>query len=861
MKIPKGTQNIIKTLKEAGFEAYAVGGCVRDSILGKEPSDWDITTNAKPGEVKSLFRKTFDTGIEHGTVTVLLDGGTYEVTTYRTEGKYSDSRHPDSVTFVSSLEEDLKRRDFTINAMAYNDTDGLKDPFNGREDLKEGIIRAVGDPVERFKEDPLRMMRAVRFSAQRGFVIEGKTRRAIGELSDELSKISAERIREELMKILTSDNPDKIRDLYELGLTRVFLPEFDVMMDTPQNNPHHIYTVGEHTIKAVCSIKNDRILRLAMLLHDVAKPVVRTTDEKGIDHFKGHEEEGAKMSGRILRRLKFDNDTIKRVTNYVRWHDARPAENETSMRKLVAKAGYEAFPGLFLIKRADYDAQSEFDKRRKLHKLEAYEDIYEKIIREHQCVCIKNLAISGGDLKNSGIAQGPQIGEILNKLLKHVIEHPKDNDRKKLMDYVNKNLKSLLLMLCLVLSLASCTFALSACGSGGDNSSAKISGDLWNSGDESGDKEPSGQYILMAIDEEGSTMRFFNTDLMRMQSYSFNSGTVFYDSYGNVSTKTKFAPGDAVKIAVSSGTASLISVMRDADCFEMTDISKYDINADEPSLRYVTIGSSKYRLADSCMVFAQDQEIELSEIDASDVISLRGYDRVIYAIVVETGHGLVSFTGTQDYEGGYVVIGNALSAKVSEGLTLSVREGSYVIYAANSGKGGSARIDVATGQETVVDLSSLDAAGTDKYCEVTFSLTPEDTQLKINGTPTDTGQVQQLKYGTYVLQMTAPGYDTVTRVLMVNSEKAVIALDVASMAQEDAATSSSDSADVDDSDTSSSSSSSGTTSSLANYNSLFNSDDDDDSSSSSLSSLVDDVLGTDTSGITDTVISLITGSD
>ena len=869
MKLPYGTKNIIDSLSAAGFEAYAVGGCVRDTLLGKEPFDWDITTNARPEEVKRIFKKTFDTGIEHGTVTVLSGDDAYEVTTYRTEGKYSDSRHPDSVTFVSSLSEDLKRRDFTINAMAYNEAEGLIDPFDGRGDLTAGVIRAVGDPVERFAEDPLRMMRAVRFAAQLDFKIEGRTRRAISLLAEELTKISAERIRDELMKLLVSDHPERLKDLYELGLTGIFLPEFDVMMDTPQNNPHHIYSVGEHTIKAVCSIRNDRELRLAMLLHDVGKPAARTCDAKGIDHFKGHEEIGAQMASKIMRRLKFDNATIKKVTNYVRWHDARPGDKEISVRKLVSRAGYDAYPGLFLIQRADFEAQSGFARRSKMHRLKKYEENYEKILREHQCVRVKDLAVSGNDLKQAGIKEGTRIGEMLNELLKHVISHPEDNDRAKLLSYVNSRLRSVLALCVLIFATFAAAAAISACGSDADTAS-KISGDLW---DESGTVESpdaSGRYILVETDESGNAMRFFNVDNLRLQSYNYNSGTQFYDSFGNMSSRIKFSPGDAVEIALSSGTATLTKVRRDSDAFEMTNLSKYDINSEDPTLRYVTVGGTKYRLADACMVFAQGQEIELSEIDRSDVITLRGYDRTVYAIVVETGHGTISFTGTSDYDGGYVVVGNVLSAKVSEGLTLSVREGDYVIYAANEGRGGSASVQVAVGQVTQVDMTQLDTTGTEKYCEVTFSLSPADTELKINGTLTDTGAVQQLKYGTYVLQMTAPGYNTVTRVLMVNSPKALIALDVAAMATEDAATASSDSVEVSDSDTDSSSSSGASSSrsssgssaipSLANYNSLLDSDDDSsDSASSTVNSLVDSLLGTDSSGISDAVISLITG--
>ena len=321
MKLPEHVNRIIHRLQKEGYDAYAVGGCVRDTLLGREPKDWDITTSARPEIVKSLFSHTIDTGIQHGTVTVMLDHVGYEVTTYRIDGEYEDSRHPKEVIFTGNLVEDLKRRDFTINAMAYNDESGLVDAFEGEQDLKKGIIRCVGNPHDRFGEDALRMLRAVRFAAQLGFSIEERTKVAVADLAPTLAKVSAERIQMELVKLLTSANPQEMREVYELGLSRVFLPEFDRMMETPQHNKHHMYTVGEHTIHALEAISEDKVLRLAILLHDVAKPLCITTDEEGQDHFKGHPQEGAKMAKEILRRLKFDNDTINHVCLFVRYHD------------------------------------------------------------------------------------------------------------------------------------------------------------------------------------------------------------------------------------------------------------------------------------------------------------------------------------------------------------------------------------------------------------------------------------------------------------------------------------------------------------------------------------------------------------
>ena len=277
--LPENVKKIIDELENAGYEAYAVGGCVRDSILGRIPNDWDITTSAKPEEVKKIFKRTVDTGLKHGTVTVLMGKETYEVTTYRIDGEYEDSRHPKSVEFTSNLKEDLLRRDFTINAMAYNDTSGLVDIFGGMEDIEKKTIRCVGVAKERFTEDALRLLRAIRFAAQLGYTIEEETYEAIRELAPTLGKISAERIQAELNKTIVSDNPGMLKTAYELGLTKEFIPELDKCFETKQNNPHHCYTVGDHIINSVGNIENTKVLRLTMLLHDIAKPLCKKTDE------------------------------------------------------------------------------------------------------------------------------------------------------------------------------------------------------------------------------------------------------------------------------------------------------------------------------------------------------------------------------------------------------------------------------------------------------------------------------------------------------------------------------------------------------------------------------------------------------
>ena len=333
--LPEKVKFIIETLETHGYEAYAVGGCVRDTMLHRTPGDWDITTQAKPEQVKEIFAEknihTIDTGIQHGTVTVMVEHEGFEVTTYRIDGEYEDARHPKNVQFTASLLEDLKRRDFTINAMAYNDKNGLIDAFDGVGDLERGVIRCVGCAMERFSEDALRMLRAVRFAAQLGFAIEAETKEAMVKLAPDIAKISAERIQTELVKLITSAHPGEIRTAWETGLTAVFLPEFDRMMATPQNTKHHCYSVGEHTVAALEHIVGDKVLRLTMLLHDVAKPVCRTTDASGNDHFYGHPKEGSEMARKILRRLKFDNDTTDKVCRLVCWHDDNPPLSEKNV--------------------------------------------------------------------------------------------------------------------------------------------------------------------------------------------------------------------------------------------------------------------------------------------------------------------------------------------------------------------------------------------------------------------------------------------------------------------------------------------------------------------------------------------------
>lgn len=440
--LPEHVKKIIDTLMAHGFEAYAVGGCVRDTMLGRQPQDWDITTSAKPEEVKKLFLHTIDTGIQHGTVTILLDHIGYEVTTYRIDGEYEDARHPKEVLFTSNLLEDLKRRDFTINAMAYNDVAGLVDAFDGEGDLKRGIVRCVGNATERFTEDALRMLRAVRFCAQLGFTMEASTKDAIRQLAPNIAKISAERIQVELVKLLVSPHPEEIRSAYETGLTKVFLPEFDRMMDTKQQNKHHKFTVGEHTIAALQQIPADRVLRLTMLFHDVAKPLCLTTDENGCDHFYGHPKKGAQMAKSIMRRLKFDNETTDAVVRLVTCHDDNPVLEEKEIRYAIFRNGEAQYPKLFAVKRADIAAQSDYHRKEKNNYVNQYEKIYHEILEKKQCLSLKSLALTGKDLIQAGMTPGKELGEMLQFLLQRVLEHPEWNQKDTLLELYQKQKRS-----------------------------------------------------------------------------------------------------------------------------------------------------------------------------------------------------------------------------------------------------------------------------------------------------------------------------------------------------------------------------------------------------------------------------------
>ena len=446
--MPAGAEYIIEQLNSKGFEAYIVGGCVRDSLLGKNPNDWDITTSATPYEVKEIFKRTIDTGIQHGTVTVMVDksvskGGEYafEVTTYRVDGKYEDHRRPTEVTFTACLEEDLKRRDFTINAMAYNHKNGVVDIFGGQQDLEKGEIKAVGVAEERFTEDALRILRAVRFAAQLGFSIEEETKKAMTRLAHNLRFISAERIQVELTKLITSNHPNRLMDAYNLGITKVILPEFDAMMETEQDNPHHIYNVGMHTIKVMEHVPPTQILRYTALLHDVAKPLTKTIDEKGIGHFYGHQEKGAEMARVILRRLKLDNHTIDETCLLIREHDfSLHGTNIKAFRRFLNRLGKERFQDFLLIKKADMAGQSDYNKELRQGYVNDMIAMFEQVNEENQCIKMSDMELRGQDLIEMGFKPGKEMGHILKALFEKVLDDPELNEKEILKKMVEEKM-------------------------------------------------------------------------------------------------------------------------------------------------------------------------------------------------------------------------------------------------------------------------------------------------------------------------------------------------------------------------------------------------------------------------------------
>ena len=436
--IPGGVRHILQTLADAGFEAHLVGGCVRDLLRRVEPHDWDICTSALPEETERCFadRRVIETGLKHGTVTVLEEGEPYEITTYRTEGPYSDSRRPDFVCFVSNLEEDLARRDFTMNAIAMDLQGNLRDPYGSADDIKSRLIRCVGEPDQRFQEDGLRVMRALRFAAVFGYEIEERTARAVHENRAMLDRVAAERINTELCKLLVGQNAGEVLWQYPDVFCQ-FWPELGPLVTLEQNNPWHCWGGWEHTIRALEEAPADVTLRLAMLLHDIGKPAYKSTDEKGIDHFYGHPAVSAQLADKMLRALKFDNKTRERVVLLVERHDVQLLPRSQVIRRWLNRLSPEAFFQLLDIKRADNMGQAPEKVRDRLAELNVIRAKAERILAERQCLTLKDLAVNGRDVIAAGIGPGPEVGRVLERLLDRVLSGEIPNKRKVLLGLID----------------------------------------------------------------------------------------------------------------------------------------------------------------------------------------------------------------------------------------------------------------------------------------------------------------------------------------------------------------------------------------------------------------------------------------
>ncbi len=433
MILPEEVKKALSMLEDAGFEAYLVGGCVRDFLLGKMPRDFDITTNALPEETEEVFGgfQVIETGIKHGTVTVLINNMPLEMTTYRADGSYSDGRHPDEVHFTRRLEEDLARRDFTINAIAYNPKRGIVDRFGGRQDLSQKQIRTVGEAKKRFTEDALRIVRALRFSSELGFSMEEQTAAAAQTLRERLSKVSAERIYTELTKLLCGENVRNVLISYP-EIPGVWLPELLPMVGFHQHNFHHIYTVWEHTAAVVEAIQPVPHLRWAALLHDCGKPGTFSMGADGVGHFYGHHKRSTALAEIILDRLKTDRDTRTRIITLIRYHDTPLEQEPKSVKRMLNKLGAELFFDLIKLQRADNMGQApQFRDRQQ--KLDGIEAMALEILNSADCFSLKNLAVSGEDLIALGIPAGPTMGKILKLLLEAVIDGQLANEKPPLL--------------------------------------------------------------------------------------------------------------------------------------------------------------------------------------------------------------------------------------------------------------------------------------------------------------------------------------------------------------------------------------------------------------------------------------------
>ena len=434
LDMPNAAKLIIETLEKSGFECFAVGGCVRDSISGHTVNDWDFTTNATPDEIQRCFcdYTTVDVGKRFGTICVVVDGENYEITTYRTDGEYLDSRHPESVKFSKNLIDDLSRRDFTINALAYNDRVGVVDEYGGLSDLQYGVIRCIGDADTRFSEDALRILRALRFASTYGYSIESKTAQSIIKNKDNLSVVSSERIIKELSRLLCGDSVDFILRRYK-EVIAVIIPEISVMFNFDQNSLHHNKDLWRHTVSAVKNTPPDSILRTAMLLHDIGKPMTVSKDSSGYSHFHNHQKLSSAMANTILKRLKYPNAFISAVTTLIENHDNRLTPDSPTVKRCMRDLGADNTRSLLAIQRADILAQSSYKRAEKLETLDMVVHEFERILESGECYSLDTLAVNGKDIIHLGVTSGEKIGQILGILLSRVISGKISNDAESLL--------------------------------------------------------------------------------------------------------------------------------------------------------------------------------------------------------------------------------------------------------------------------------------------------------------------------------------------------------------------------------------------------------------------------------------------
>lgn len=439
--LPAAITKIIEILNDNNFEAYVVGGCVRDSIMNTIPNDWDITTSATPEKMIEIFKnyKIIETGLKHGTITVIIDSFPVEVTTFRIDGEYKDNRHPENVEYTKNLSEDLSRRDFTINSLAYHPKTGFIDLFGGINDIKNKTIRCVGNADKRFNEDALRIMRAIRFSSTLNFSIEEQTAQSLASNRNLLNNISVERISSELNKLLCGDNVLDVLMKYSDVIFEI-IPELKETKSCLQKNIYHIYDVWEHTAVAVSKIYKDKILRLTMLFHDIAKPIVKTQDSDGTTHFKKHAVLGSEMTNRILKRMRYDKKTIRTVTELVFHHDDRQYNHTHKIKNYLSKFGYEFIVMLDKVSRADILAQNPKLNHR-LKDCDNYMQMLNDLIKTENCLCLTDLKVRGNDLISLGF-DGKTIGQILNELLELTLNDKLENDKTVLINYTLNKYKS-----------------------------------------------------------------------------------------------------------------------------------------------------------------------------------------------------------------------------------------------------------------------------------------------------------------------------------------------------------------------------------------------------------------------------------